>query len=281
MTLKRMLQASVVALAFDCLAAAQPFEIKANGPRSLEAAVDQLTLKTGWPICIEEPAWEQVSGKSEGATSNPKGKWVQPPPHDKLTISFAPPRAKDRDTFVRSLAAAYNTEGQHWTVQVKQVGEYHVLVPRTMRKADGRSEAAASALDLIVEVPRERRDPEGHLFALAAAIERQIGAYVVPEVRGSQLNGMFGGGTVAWPVWGSSGVTAREAILSLIADSATTLTWRFICYSGIKPEPATCYLALGPITLEVRNRHGKLANRMLLHDRRHTGSPLPQAPPSM
>lgn len=281
MTMTRVIQISLATTVLSCAVAAQPVEITASEARSLNAAVDRLIQKTGWLICIEEPAWEGAANHSPEAKISPKGKWIEPPPQDKVTINLTSPRHKDRDQFVHELTRAYNAEDQHWTVQVKQIGDYHVLVPKSVRKADGRSEAAASPLDLIVEVPRERRNPEDHLFALAAAIERQMGAYVVAEVRGSQLDGMFWGGTAVPPLWGASGVTAREALMSLIADSATTLTWKFYCYSGVKPEPGTCFLSLGPVELEVRNRDGKLVKRMLLHDRRHTGPPLPQAPPSM
>jgi hypothetical protein len=243
--------------------------------------------KTGWLICVEDPAWE--SAPARGPESRFQlGRWTNPMVKDRISVLLPTPRASDRRAFVQALADAYNKENQHWTVQVKEAGDYLVLVPKSAKDAGGVSRPASSPLDLKVDVPRASRMPEGHISAILQSVEAQTGFLILADVGGNvgpirPFGLAFGSGDPGdlKPFeWGASGVSARQALLSVLEASWTTFTWSLRCSSGVHPHRGGCGLWVRSVKLEVKDRNGNLVERSLSRDRRSLYPP-PPAPPDL
>ena len=80
--------------------------------------------------------------------------------------------------------------------------------------------------------------------------------------------------------WGIATATpARDALISLLENSATTITWQFRCTPNAKPENRECVMNLSPIQVAVTGEDGQPTKKLLLFDRCAKCPPLPPAPP--
>jgi len=63
--------------------------------------------------------------------------------------------------------------------------------------------------------------------------------------------------------WGIENVAARDALISLLEQSATTMTWILLCDT----QPA-CGLNINPMVINSVGSDGKLSIKVLNHDRK-------------
>jgi hypothetical protein len=178
------------------------------------------------------------------------------------------------------------------------------IVPADVRDENGDWSRAITPLDSIISVPEEDRMASEHMKAIVEATARasgiRLGLYLGPP-----FNGLYAanGLTIArnQPViphdpkvpvpeiplewkrpymfrWGASQVSARDALISLLSGSATTLRWGVGC--GPNPDRAKteCTLIIDPIEVKVPGPDGQPAMQQLQFDRCLRCPPLPALP---
>ena len=109
-------------------------------------------------------------------------------------------------------------------------------------------------MDSQVEVPAENRTPLEHLEALAKAAGTAAGIRVFGS--NAYVNAYFGVNQYLAPMggyrpedrqylafdWGAKGTTAREALVSLLSRSCSTLTWRANCkHNALREGENGCF----------------------------------------
>jgi hypothetical protein len=137
--------------------------------------------------------------------------------------------------------------------------------------------ATPSVLDQIVTVPGETRTSEQHLRALGAAISSASPIHVViSTVPGSRhgFDNAFRAQPEVFP-WGANRVVARDALIDLLNQSATTFSWHLMCQASAQPSDRFCALNLGAIEVPMTDSqgkpltdsHGRSVKRVLWYDR--------------
>jgi hypothetical protein len=167
------------------------------------------------------------------------------------------------------------------------------IVPAQYHNARGQLVAAASLLDSHVAVPTALRAASGHFEAVCAAITDAAGTKV--NLNAPWLDMFFAANAVVPPrnaaellpeqdrarysfVWGVPEMPAREALLSLLDSSATTLRWSLLCHPSAKPGDRFCVLNLGPVQVRGTDASGKSTVESLTYDRQvkpSQGAPIP------
>jgi hypothetical protein len=255
-----------------------------NSPRPLADAVQILQATYGKVVTYEESmlTWQ---GDLEVQGRDPKAKWALIP----RTHAFTMPAVSGSDTdltrVLENTIAAYHqqTSGIRFKVLSSTLG-YHV-VPVQGHDENGRSVSATSVLDHIVTVPSEARTAEGHLQALTAAISSTASLPV-------HINAFPGGGhpdaidrlfrprAEVFP-WGVSSAVARDALVDLFTQSATTFSWKLKCQASAQARDRFCVLNVGVIEVAetdsqgkpVTDSRGKPVTRGLAYDRCRDCSP--------
>jgi hypothetical protein len=232
------------------------------------------------PITFEEPllTWrgDQEEVQRAPGLLGPKYRDFVPPagltPREAPTLTLA---------MLRTAIEAYHgqTDGPRYTVTESKMG-FHII-PIEAADADGKPGPPVNLLDAIVTVPFARRTPTEHFQALCNAISEKSGVGIicgtsmlealylpngryfqrtdmVPDVltptgripltpeqanRREQIHEQLSIG------WGATGVPARDAIITLLEPSATTLTWYFLCQGGSGPNGRTCVLNVTTINI--------------------------------
>src|SRR5262249_10777376 len=155
--------------------------------------------------------------------------------------------------------AAYHqqTSGTRFQILSSTLG-YHI-VPVQGHDESGRLVPTGSVLDQIVTVPSEPRTAEGHLRALGAAISSTgpsrviISAFpyaVGPYGVSGAFDRVFRAQPEVFP-WGAYSLVAREALIDLFSQSATTLSWRLMCQASAQARDRFCVLNIGAIEVAV------------------------------
>jgi len=135
-----------------------------------------------------------------------------------------------------------NPGRSHYKVLESAIG-FHI-VPTDAHDEGGVLRPAGSVLDTRVEVLADARTFTEHVTALLDAVSKATGVQFTPFPNDNAryaANGYF----LPQPMlensrdrpylefkWGASGVTAREALIELLAGSATTMTWELRCGPG-------------------------------------------------
>jgi hypothetical protein len=122
-----------------------------------------------------------------------------------------------------------------YRVSQSQMG-FHII-PTEARDESGALGPVQSVLDATVEVPVEKRTASEHAQALLDAVTRATGIATVVENPIDSLyaaNGYLVRGDPAERSymlfeWGASGMSAREALIDLLKNSATTTSWTLAC----------------------------------------------------
>jgi hypothetical protein len=144
-----------------------------------------------------------------------------------------------------------------------------------MHDENGRSVPATSALDQIITVPNEVRTAEQHLLALGAAINSTGPTHLdISAVPGSARG--FDIAFRAQPEvfqWGVHSVVARDALIDLLNQSASTFTWVLYCQASAQARDRLCALTVRLIEVAVTDSEGKPAKRVLTFDRCENCSP--------
>jgi hypothetical protein len=144
----------------------------------------------------------------------------------------------DESVLADALAAYHSrTDGPRYKIMASKLGLH--LVPDGSAGSDGSLAAARNPLDIPVNLPVALRTLSAHLRALCAELSAASGANIMfmgpaayPLEQIYMPGGHFGrrGSREDLTVpWGVDRVPAREALVNLLASSATTLRWHLIC----------------------------------------------------
>src|SRR5206468_12492393 len=118
-------------------------------------------------------------------------------------------------------------------------------------------------------VATEVRTPEQHLLALGAAINSTGQTYVEISKFPFSIRG-FDTYFRAQPEmfqWGVHSLVARDALIDLLNQSASTFSWQLMCQASAQASDRLCALNVGAIEVAVTDSQGKLVKRVLWYDR--------------
>lgn len=250
------------------------------------------------PITFEEPVWAwrgdvEVKGEDENAYMAQwlKGRRFELPeglnPQQTPTLNAA---------LLEKVLGAYhsqNGDGTRFKVLESRMGLH--IVPAQYHDANGQVVASASVLDARVAVPGAVRMASDHFLAVCAAVTAATGTKV--DLNSPWLDMYFAANATVPPngaaqllpeqekakysfAWGAPEMPAREALLSLLDNSATTLRWSLLCHPSAKPGDRFCVLNLGPVQVRETGADGKSTLKSLSYDRRvkpSFGAPIPPA----
>ena len=239
-----------------------------TSPRPLLDAVRKLQETYGKVVTYEELilTWRGELQAKPG--HDPERKWeLFPTPQ-----SFLMPESRtgmDLSDALDETITAYHqqTSGTRFKILSSKLG-YHI-VPVQAHDENGRSITATSALDQVITVPSEVRTAKQHLLALGAAINSTGQTYVdISAVPGSARG--FDTYFRAQPEvfqWGVHSAVARDALIDLLNQSASTFSWGLLCQASAQARDRLCALNIGLIEVAVTDSQGKPAKRVLRFDR--------------
>lgn len=173
---------------------------------------------------------------------------------------------------LRKILDAYHqqTTGPRFQIVASTYGLH--IVPIQVHDERGQFVPARNLLDASVDVPPEERSATEHFNALCAA----LGSFFGMDIRffdGSvRLNSTtsFEQHFAAQPprfTWGTSGQTARDAVIGLLERSATTYSWQLRCEDGATPKDRLCVLNIAQVEVTIKDSAGHSFNTTLQYDR--------------
>jgi len=226
-----------------------------TSPRPLGDAALRLQEAYRSAVTFEEPvlSWR---GELEAV---PGHKGLMMPAVHAFVIPAESGPGTDLASALENTIAAYHqqTSGTRFQVLSSKFG-YHI-VPVQVHDENGRSVGATSALDQIVTVPSETRSALQHLLALGAAISSTGPIRVsISAVPGNPRG--FDQAFRAQPEvfqWGVYSAVARDALIDLLNQSATTFSWRLMCQARAQASDPLCALNLRAIEVAVTDSLGK------------------------
>ena len=226
-----------------------------TSPRPLGDAALRLQEAYRTVVTFEEPvlSWR---GELEAV---PGHKGLMMPAVHTFVIPAESGPGTDLASALENTIAAYHqqTSGTRFQVLSSKLG-YHI-VPVQVHDENGRSVRATSALDQIVTVPSETRSALQHLLALGAAISSTGPTRVTISAVPANPRG-FDKAFRAQPEvfqWGVYSAVARDALIDLLNQSATTFSWRLMCQGSTQASDRLCALNLRAIEVAVTDSLGK------------------------
>jgi len=252
-------------------------DLTINAPRPVMDAALLLEERYRAPVTYEDPVWEwrgdvYVVGGNDAA---PMAWWLKSrllilP--DGLTPAESP--VLNAALVGRVLDAYYNQNpgDARFRVTSSRLGLH--IIPTAFHTADGKLAEAPALLDAYIRVPDARRMASDHLIALRTAVTESTGTLVEESGNDKWLDQFYAAGGLVPPkfatklltgkqqepysfVWGAAPMTARDALLSLLDSSATTLSWRLLCQPSGKPENRSCVLNVVPLQVPDLSADGK------------------------
>jgi len=289
-----------IALLLSAVCAAQtPVAMGSNqrtSARPVYDAVEVLQSRYAVPITYEDPillsrgdmeSW--ISDESNPMAFFPK-RGVSALPE-----ALVPARTPRLDSAalgsMLDLLHQVNADGPHFRILESKYG-FHVA-PVTSHDAGGHRVSSSSILDVNITVPEERRMPSEHFVAVCKAVAVSSGIHVDPDGQYMDqwfaLNGLIPPKVISAAgeeqkrqfsfAWGAQAMTARDALISLLEQSATTLSWRVLCQPSTVPQNRACTLNLGPIQIATTGPCGEPTQKALSYDRCTKCPPLRQSAP--
>jgi hypothetical protein len=226
-----------------------------TSPRPLGDAALRLQEAYRSAVTFEEPvlSWR---GELEAV---PGHKGLMMPAVHAFVIPAESGPGTDLATALENTIAAYHqqTSGTRFQVLSSKLG-YHI-VPVQVHDENGRSVRATSALDQIVTVPSETRTALQHLHALGAAISSTGPTRVTISAVPANPRG-FDKAFRAQPEvfqWGVYSAVARDALIDLLNQSATTFSWWLMCQGSTQASDRLCALNLRALEVAVTDSLGK------------------------
>lgn len=230
------------------------------------------------PVTYEDPLlmWRgDIGWSSSGAGVNlhPKDRSFS------LPVEFGEQKPPTLDlALVERILDAYHTQtdGPRFRVISSRWGLH--IVPSQARNISGQWISIKPLLDSRINIEVESRTPYAHFAALCDAVTDSAGIEIKAAAPWLDQNFAPNGlippriGTLTDEekkqisfTWGVKGKIARDALISLIELSATTLTWDLRC--STEPSDRYCRLNLGPIQLPIANPYGLQLRKSLIWDR--------------
>jgi hypothetical protein len=254
-----------------------------SGPRPVAMAADILEGRYAKPVTYEDPVWEwhgDVVSESwmnvrNGSLIPRTRQFPMPPPE-------TAPGGSAAQSGVNAVLDSYfrrNSDGPRFRTVSSRFGTH--IVPDETTATDGSRVQVKPLLDESVTIPADARRLMDHLQAITDELSKVSGVEVRANtpILGFGLERLFQGSNAVLLTWGSSGVSARDALIDLLEHSATTLSWRLLCQPGTSARDRFCVLSITPIRLTITSRDGSLEDRSLEFDRCGKCPPLaPKAP---
>jgi len=244
--------------------------------RPLSDAADVLQARYGKPVTYEDPVWAW----SGDAISSP----VRPTAIVPLQRTMAFPAGLtpdetptlDAGVLIQVLSEYEKlNDAPRFRVVTSRFGLH--IIPDMVRGADGNLGFARSPLDANIAIPRAVRTATAHLGSICDAAAPLADVTLVCSAAG--FNEDWFEKLFAAPQgkleWGSSGTSARDALLDLLGGSATTFSWRLNCVPGA-PHGQYCVLNVVPIPVLKPDRQGIVRVGRLEYDRCSTCAPPPR-----
>jgi hypothetical protein len=253
-----------------------------TSPRPVKDVADALEGLYAKPVTYEDPVreWRADMRLMWGKDERAVGAMVPRDRSFRLPAGLGPTATPvlDADLVNRILNSyhAENPDGPRFRVIATSYGLH--IVPDQYSDASGSRIAVTPILDTIITVPREKRLPGMHLLAIAQAAKAQSGTDVweIATDLGFEThfapNGALCGDRNAPPPddcfleWGAAGVSARDALISLFEQSATTMTWQLLCGPVVAPKSGFCVLNIAALMVNAGDP-GAPVKRQLLYDR--------------
>ena len=212
--------------------------------RPLVDAANVLQARYGKPVTCEDPLWVW-SGDLERRSDTP---WFFPLRRTTtLPSGLSPDQTPILDASVLArVLDEYNklNEAPRFRVLESKFGLH--IVPDIVHDASGVAVPAKNLLDAPVTIPRATRTASGHFQAICAAAAPKDATMVCAAIGFGRnwFEDLFAapGGVLEW---GASGVNARDALIDLLEQSATTFSWRLACEPDVTPGNHYCVLQLG------------------------------------
>jgi hypothetical protein len=257
--------------------------------RPLQELGEALEARYGLPVTLEEPLW-RGSGGAQGDDGRRLPFFALRRMRFVIPGGLLPENpAGFHLIHLKEILSLYNRDGLD-PIQFDAISSEWGLhiVPVAIRTENGETVKVSSLLDLPVHVEQRPRMASEHFRVLCEAIQKS-GGRVVPAA--AYLDGWYAAGGLIPPKhaaavlsekererytfpWGVERTSGRDALISLLRLSATTLTWRLLCRNdmGMGKE---CYLQLLPMEVQdldeqgrpVLDEAGKPRLRYRLHDR--------------
>jgi hypothetical protein len=239
--------------------------------RPLADASEILQATYGKVVTYEEPILTWRGDLEAEGGRDPEGKWNLIPKMHAFVMPAVDRSGADLASALEQTIAAYHqqTSGTRFQILSSTLG-YHI-VPVQVHDENGKSVASTSVLDQIITVPSESRTAEGHLLALGAAISSagsvpvQVSAFPHGHPHGfdhlfrSQREEPTPYFIQSYPPfrWGAYSVVARDALIDLFNQSATTFSWRLRCQASAQASDRFCVLNIGVAEVAVTDSQGK------------------------
>jgi hypothetical protein len=250
--------------------------LRIESPRPLSVATEFLGDLYGKPVTFEEPVWMwdgDMKAKGEVPSWFLPG-WLLPDQTASMEQTVQE---------VLDVIHGQNAEGPRFKIEKFRLG-LHIL-PAEYHNMKGMLVPAKSILDAYVNVPAGMRMASEHLRAICESVKAATGVKLDPPF--TALDYFYAANGLKPPrnasimleakekeqysfVWGISGVTAREAVLSLFERSATTFSWWMLCDPPIfGPKLWGCALNVSPLHVRVTGEDGtvRIGSGYALFDR--------------
>jgi hypothetical protein len=238
----------------------------------MEYAADVLEHMYLKPVTYEDPilSWSGDIGQ----VPNGIGKMLNIPKRRsfEMPIEAHPSKTPTLDVgLLKRVVDAYQdqTDGPRFRVESSRWGLH--LIPDQVRDRSGRFVGAINFLDTFISIPVEKRTPARHFQAICDAINASMVIGVKLLFAPQYLDAYFSQIRISrFPTeaemeqisfsWGIEQMTARDALIDLLEQSASTMTWRLLCDT----QPSC---ALNIVSTEVDYMDGKPPRRAD-HDRK-------------
>lgn len=244
--------------------------------RPLSEVVMRLREYCAKPVTYEDPIWMWEGDIAPSPVARglyPRDRALSLP----VGLKFGQDESLDAAMLGRILEAYhYQTDGPRFRIISSHYG-LHIL-PAQARNSKGQWISVSPLLDTRITVPVASRRPYLHVSAICDALTKSSGIKVMAGAH--WLDQFFGPNGLIPPrtrelteeeerqtsiPWGAENMVARDALISLIELSATTLIWGVRC----SPEPwdRHCVLNLNPIQIFIEGPDGQLFGKYRIHDR--------------
>jgi hypothetical protein len=238
-----------------------------TSPRPLGDAALRLQEQYGKVVTYEEPllTWRGELQAMPGRDPEAKQELFAKPQ------SFTMPgMGTDLGNALKDTMAAYHqaTSGIRFQLLSSKLG-FHI-VPVEAHDNTGQSVPTTSLLDQTITVPTEARTAYQHLDALVAAINSVQPIRLVINIPFGFRPDSFDRAFRAQPPvfqWGVQSTVARDALIDLLNQSATTMSWHLMCQASAQASDRFCALNVGLIQVSTTDSQGKPAKTPLLFDR--------------
>ena len=238
-----------------------------NDPRPLSEVADLLEQTYAKPITYEESMWVW-EGDLQPLGTDRNAKWGYIPKYEQLVLPGPVSDKQDLGSTLNQIVSAYHnrSEGARFRVIRSSLG-FHI-VPLQGHDRWGTLGPASSLLDASISVPIEERTASDHMRALCTAVSAATGTELrfFFAVFRSSFDQLFAAqpGTFSW---GVSGSVARDALIDLVNQSATTVSWRLFCQASAQPQDRFCVLNVSPIVVNVVDANGNATKKLITYDR--------------